>query len=118
MNSRFFTGYLPVDAAEAYTPATATAPALRKLVFDVVIKDSAGNEFPEKCMIEDPALIVAAEELLTAGRAVVCEGEQTARPLHERGVLKGYTRRVLIKRIEFPQRGGKKTQNEKVEASA
>lgn len=113
MNTRFFTGFLPMQADEAYVPATADAPARRKLVFDVVIRDRAGVEFPEKCMVDEPELIAKYEKLLTAGRIVVCEGEQTAYPYHERGVLKGYTRKVRLWRMEFPDRSAKKTTEEK-----
>jgi hypothetical protein len=115
MNLRIFTGYMPADAQQAFVPATADAPALRKLVFDVVIKDSRGVEFPEKCMVDDPELIAKYESLLTSGRMVVCEGEQTAYPFHERGVLKGYTRKVRMHRMEFPNRSTKKTTEEKTE---
>ncbi len=109
MNLRIFTGFMPAEAVEAYVPASATAPARRKLEFSVVIKDSAGVEFPENCMVDEPELMRAYEPLLTAGRVVVCEGEQTAYPYHERGVLKGYTRKVRMRRIEFPDRSGKKS---------
>jgi hypothetical protein len=108
MNARFFTGYLPKDAATAWAPATAEHGPLPRLVFDIMLRDSRGVEFSDKCMVDDPALIREYEALLTAGRAVIVEGEQTARPFHKHGVLEGYVREVRVHRIEFPNRGGKK----------
>ena len=85
-------------------PATATSGPARKLVFDVIIKDTAGNTFPEPCVIESDALIVAVAPLLTSGKPVIIEGEQTATAWYEKGVLKGYRRRVLVRRCEVPNR--------------
>lgn len=104
MNIRIFTGYLTKAAEEAYAPATATSGPTRKLVFDVIIKDSTGQTFPELCMIDSEALIIAMTPLLTAGKPVIIEGEQTASPWYEKGVLKGYRRRVLVRRCEVLNR--------------
>lgn len=109
MNSRFFTGYLPADATTAYAPATADRPALPRLCFDVMLKDSEGVEFTDKCVIDDPALQRAHGHLLTAGRAVVVEGEQTARPVYRNKVHVGYSREVRVRRIEIPNRSAPKT---------
>jgi len=108
VNTRFFTGYLPADALEAWAPATADRPAQPRLIFEVMIADSHGVTFPEKCLVDDANLVREWQPLLTAGRAVVIQGEQTARPWHDKGVLKGYAREVRVQRMEFPSRGGKK----------
>jgi len=103
MNLRLMTGWLPEDAATSYTPATAEAPAQRKLLFEVNVKDSRGMEFPEKCLIDEAELIGRYEAKLTAGTAVIVQGEPTALPFYERGVLKGYSRKVRVQSIEFPR---------------
>ncbi|EIQ00731.1 hypothetical protein OpiT1DRAFT_05286 [Opitutaceae bacterium TAV1] len=108
MNTRFFTGYLPRDAAPAFTPPAEGASAVKKLLFDVVIRDSRGVEFPEKCVLEEASLMRDYEPLLTAGRAVIVEGEQTARPFYKSGMLAGHVREVRVRRMEFPARGGKR----------
>ena len=117
MNIRIFTGYLTKAAEEAYAPATATSGPTRKLVFDVIIKDSAGNTFPEPCVIECDKLIVAMTQLLTAGKPVIIEGEQTASPWYDKGVLKGYRRRVLVRRCEVPNRSKAEVTEEQEEAA-
>lgn len=117
MNARFFTGYLPRDAEEAWSPATAQHGPLPRLVFDVNLKDSAGVEFLDKCVVDDPLLIQEYRPLLTAGRAVIVQGEQTARGFYRRGVLEGYVREVRVFRMEFPNRG-KRLEPEKAAADA
>lgn len=105
MNARIFTGWLPQDAEEAWAPRTADHGPLPRLVFAVKVKDSRGVEFEDKCLLDEPALIAKYRPLLTAGRAVIVQGEQTAREWHERGVLKGYVREVRVFALEFPHRG-------------
>lgn len=104
MNVRLFTGWLPTAAEEAWAPRTAEHGPLPRLVFAVRLKDSQGLEFEDKCVIDEPARIEEYRPLLTAGRAVIIQGEQTGREWRERGVLKGYVREVRIQRIEFPNR--------------
>lgn len=116
MNARFFTGYLPRDAEEAWSPATAEHGPLPRLVFDVTLKDSAGVEFQDKCVVDDPRLIHEYRALLTAGRAVIVQGEQTARGFYRRGVLEGYVREVRIFKMEFPNRGGKRPEPDEAAA--
>jgi hypothetical protein len=108
MNLRMFTGYLPADCDEAWAPATANRPNEPRLVFDVILKDSTGQEFPEKCFVDDVALVKVAKPLLTAGRAIIVQGEQTARPFNKSGVQMGWIREVRVQRIEFPNRSGAK----------
>lgn len=104
MNTRFFTGYLPGEAVTAWAPATAEHGPLPRVLFEVRIKDSVGVEFEDKCMIDDARLIADCLALLTAGRAVIVQGEQTARPFHKNGVLTGWVREVRVQRMEFPNR--------------
>lgn len=119
MNARFFTGYLPGEAVTAWAPATAEHGPLPRVLFDVRIKDSAGVEFEDKCMIDDARLIADYQALLTAGRAVIVQGEQTARPYHKNGVLTGWMREVRVQRMEFPNRkAATKPEDEKAEAKA
>ena len=118
MNIRIFTGYLTKAAEEAYAPATATSGPTRKLVFDVIIKDTAGHTFPEPCVIESDALIVAVAPMLTAGKPVIIEGEQTATAWYDKGVLKGYRRRVLVRRCEVPNRSKADATDDEEEAAA
>lgn len=118
MNKRFFTGWLPKDAESAWRPRSADHEAVPLLVFEVLMKDSAGVEFPEKCFIDDARLIAAHGERLTAGAAVMVEGEQTARPWHERGVLKGFVREVRVLGLEVPNRAGKPRKEDKADGAA
>lgn len=104
MNTRIFTGYLPKDAEECFSPAAAGVPAMRKLTFTCIIKDSDGHEFPEPCVIEDQQIINATKPILGAGKPVIIEGEQTATEWIERGVSKGWRRRVRVRRIEILNR--------------
>lgn len=99
MNSRFFTGYLNKDAAVAYTPQ-----GVKRLLFDVVIKDSRGEVFPDKCLIDDQALIEKNELQLTSGRTVIIEGEQTSHPFMKGGVVSGYVRECRVLKLEIPAR--------------
>lgn len=118
MNTRFFTGYLREEATTAWAPATHEHGPLPRLTFEVIIHDSHGVEFPEKCLVDDERLITEYQRLLTAGRSVIVQGEQTARELYKRGVFAGYVREVRVQRIEFPNRGGKKPEHEPAEAEA
>lgn len=110
MNTRLFTGYLPADCTEAWAPATANRPNEPRLIFDVIVRDSRGAEFPEKCFVDNLQLVKEAKPLLTAGRAIIAQGEQTARPFLKNGVTMGWTREVRIERLEFPNRS--RTQKE------
>lgn len=99
MTTATATGYLSRPAEKAYTPT-----GRAKLIFDLIIA-----EVPWRCEIEDPALIEKAEPLLTAGRAVIVQGELAGRPFVERGVTKGFTRYLRINQAEFvrPDRSNK-----------
>ena len=101
MNLRIVTGYLPRHADPAFTPPAEGAAPVRKLVFELMVKDSHGLEWPEKCVIEDPALQKAHEAKLVAGAAVLIEGEPHARPYFDRGVQKGFSRHLRVARVEF-----------------
>jgi len=119
MNTRFFTGYLPKDADLAYAPATADHGPQPRLVFEVIIRDSHGLEFPERCVIEDTGLINDYRPLLTAGRSVIAQGEQTGRQFIDRhGVKGGWVREVRVQHMEFPNRGGKKAEEKPAEEPA
>jgi hypothetical protein len=123
MNTRLFTGYLPAAADEAWAPAQLDRPNEPRLVFDVIIKDSQGNEFPEKCFVDNLTLVKTAKPLLTAGRAIIAQGEQTARPFIKHGITSGWMREVRVTALEFPNRArGKeetaKTQKEETEDAA
>lgn len=110
MNTRFFTGYLPKDADEAWSPATKDHGPEPRLVFTVRLKDSRGVEFEDKCMVDDAALIADYRPLLTAGRAVIVQGEQTAREFYKKGVFEGWVREVRVQKMEFPHRGKPKAE--------
>lgn len=117
MNIRFFTGYLPKAAEFAWAPATHEHGPLPRLLFDVMIRDSRGNDFPEKCLIDEEKLISDYRAFLTAGRMVVVQGEQTARQYIDRhGVKGGFVREVRVQRVEFPNRSGKDRDVEEAEA--
>lgn len=118
MNTRLFTGYLPKDADEAWAPATEHRPGEPRLVFDVILRDSAGREFPEKCFIDALALVKSAKPFLTAGRAIIAQGEQTARPYEKHGVTTGWIREVRIQAIEFPNRARTETPTPEKEKAA
>jgi hypothetical protein len=104
MNTRLFTGYLPADADEAWAPAQLGRPNEPRLVFDCIVKDSRGNEFPERCYVDDLELVKSAKPQLTAGRAIIAQGEQTARPYIKHGVTTGWLREVRVTALEFPNR--------------
>jgi hypothetical protein len=105
MNARFFTGWLPQGADEAWAPATAERGPLRRLIFEVMIRDSRGVEFPEKCFVDDAAAAQQWAPLLTAGRAVIVAGEQTARAVVQHGRTAFFAREVRVTGMEFPNRG-------------
>ncbi len=116
MNVRCFTGYLMRDATTAWAPATAEHGPLPRLVFEVMITDSQGVVFPDKCVVDQPKLVAEYEPLLTAGRAVIVEGEQTARAYHKHGVLEGYVRETRVFRMEFPNRARARREGEETAA--
>ncbi|PAW75148.1 MAG: hypothetical protein B9S38_02360 [Verrucomicrobiia bacterium Tous-C4TDCM] len=111
MNTRIFTGYIPADAEGAYSPATATAPAQPRLIFEVITRNSRKIEYPEKCVIDDPALIAEYRDLCTTGRVVLVQGEGTARPYYERDRIKGYVRETIVTHMEFPDRSKRKQED-------
>jgi hypothetical protein len=113
MNTRLFTGYLPAAADEAWAPAQLGRPNEPRLVFDVIIKDSQGNEFPEKCFVDNLTLVKTAKPLLTAGRAIIAQGEQTARPFIKHGITSGWMREVRVTALEFPNRARSKEETAK-----
>jgi hypothetical protein len=102
MNLRICTGFLTAPAVAAYTAPAAGAQSVRKLVFDLHVRDSHGREFPEKCLIEDAALQKATEARLIPGTAILIEAEPTARPYKKDGVATGgWIRELLVRRVEF-----------------
>lgn len=101
MNKRIFDGYLPAASDAAYARPAPEAAAVRKVLFDVMVKQAGGTEFVEKCCIESLALQREAEHNLVAGAFVEIEGEVRARPYVERGVVKGFTRDVVVFSIKF-----------------
>jgi hypothetical protein len=101
MNLRICSGFLTSAASPAYTPPAAGAAAVRKLIFDLHVRASTGAEFPEKCVIEDPALQRAAEPKLVAGTYLLIEAEPIARPFEKNGVQTGWTRELHVRRCEF-----------------
>lgn len=102
MNLRIATGFLTAAAVAAYTAPAAGAQSIRKLLFDLHVRDSAGREFPEKCLIEDAALQKHAEARLVPGAAILVEGEPTARPYEKHGVATGgWVRELIVRRVEF-----------------
>lgn len=117
MNTRMFTGYLPADCDEAWAPATENRPGEPRLVFDVIVRDSTGREFPEKCFIDALSLVKSAKPYLTAGRAIIAQGEQTARPYEKHGVTTGWIREVRIQAIEFPNRARAEAPEQKEKAA-
>lgn len=107
MNVRILSGYLPQDAALCYAPATREHGPLPRLVFEVMVEDSAGVEFAEKCLVDAEPLIARWRPLLTAGRAIFLQGEVTARRYVDRhGVAGNWIREIRAGHIEFPARGG------------
>lgn len=74
---------------------------MRKLIFDLHVRTSGGVEFPERCVIEDPTLQRAAEPKLLAGAFILIEAEPLARPFMKQGVQAGWTRELIVRRIEF-----------------
>ncbi|HWA07943.1 MAG TPA: hypothetical protein VG838_00600 [Opitutaceae bacterium] len=109
MNRVIFTGYLPTDSVMRVAPGGA-----RKLTFDVVLRDSAGVEVPERCFLDREELIKKHEPLLTAGRGVIIEGERTGHQYEDRrtGAKGNWIREVRVTHAEFPNRGGKKEEPE------
>ena len=102
MNLRIVTGYLTAPAAPAYVPPAPGAQAIRKLIFDLHVRDSLGREFPERCVIEDPLLQKASEAKLIPGTYVLLEAEPTARPYEKKGVpTGGWARELRVHRCEF-----------------
>lgn len=101
MNIRICTGYLTQAAAAAFVPPAEGAAAVRKLVFDLIVKDSRGVEFPEKCVVEDAGLQKLYEPKLVPGAAVLVHGETCARPFSRNGVQEGFTKTLRVLSVEF-----------------
>ena len=101
MNLRIVSGYLTQPAAPAFVPPAQGAQAVRKVLFDLHVRDSQGREFPEKCVIEDPFLQKATELKLIAGAFILIDGEPTARPFEKQGVRSGWVREIIVRKIEF-----------------
>lgn len=102
MNIRICTGFLTAAAVAAYTAPAPGVQSVRKLVFDLHVRDSQGREFPEKCLIEDAAMQKHAEARLVPGAAILIEAEPTARPFEKNGIkTNGWIRELLVKRVEF-----------------
>jgi hypothetical protein len=101
MNLRICTGFLIHAADAAHTPPAPGAASVRKLLFDLHVRTSGGVEFPEKCVIEDPALQRAAELKLVPGAFILIEAEPIARPYMKQGVQTGWARELVVRRVEF-----------------
>jgi len=101
MNLRIVSGYLTHPAAPAYVPPAPGAQAVRKVLFDLHVRDSFGREFPEKCVIEDALVQKASEPKLVPGAFILIEAEPTARPFEKQGVQTGWVRELIVRKVEF-----------------
>ena len=101
MNLRICTGFLTHAADAAHTPPAPGAASVRKLLFDLHVRTSGDVEFPERCVIEDAALQRAAEAKLVPGAFVLVEAEPIARPYVKQGVQTGWSRELVVRRVEF-----------------
>lgn len=102
MNLRICTGYLTRAAEPAFTAPSPGQEGVRKLIFELHVRDHLGREFPEKCVIESNNLQNAVEAKLLAGVSVLVEGEPTARPFERHGVATGgWVRELIVRRVEF-----------------
>jgi hypothetical protein len=116
MNLRICTGFLTHAADAAHTPPAPGAASVRKLLFDLHVRTSGGVEFPEKCVVEDAALQKAAEPKLLPGAYLLVEAEPVARPFMKQGIQTGWSRELVVRRIEFirvPKAAGTESQEEK-----
>ena len=99
MNCVVVTGYVLKDAWRA-----STATGMTKLLFDMMVDTEREGEVPWRCEVEDMTSLLRYEPMLTAGRAIIIDGQLDGRPFNERGIHKGYTRFLRVRRAEFPTR--------------
>lgn len=108
-----FTGYLTEEAIRRVRPGTNEV----LLAFKICVRDSRGKECFFHAFVDEPRLVAKYEPLLTAGRAVMINGEVTTVPFIRHGVTTGHMESFRVLRAEFPNRGGKKVADDDDEAA-
>jgi hypothetical protein len=85
MNRGTITGGLVGDVQNAYTPATADAPSMRKVVFKLATRDSHKADGLWNCEAEgDDELMDFLEREGQSGRGIKVEYELASRPFYKR----------------------------------
>lgn len=97
MNTVNATGWLQKDAWTATTPA----PHRRLVIFDAMLENARGQPAPWRCEIEDEALGMRVEAKLVAGAGLMLRGELCAVPFIKHGVHSGFTRLIVVDKVEF-----------------
>lgn len=97
MNTLTATGWLVKDAWSATQPGTGR----QLLLFDLMLGNEDGEPAPWRCEIESETLTHRVETKLVAGASVMVRAELRARPFVKHGVHEGYTRFLVVDRLEF-----------------
>jgi hypothetical protein len=85
VNHGTITGGIVEDARSAWTPATAEAPSIRRVVFKIATRDSHKADGFWNCEAEgDEALLDFLEREAQAGRGIKVDYELATRPFYKR----------------------------------
>lgn len=102
MNAGTLTGGVVREAVSAYTPSTAEAPSVRRVIFAVAVRDRHGHESVWTVEVEgDPARLDLIEEEARPGRGVRLCYELATRPFLKHGVHTGEVRFLRADTVEF-----------------
>lgn len=97
MNTLTATGWLVKDAWTTTQPGTGR----QLLLFDLMLENENNEPAPWRCEIEKPDLAHRIEAKLVAGAGVIVRAELRARPFVKHGVREGFTRFLIVDRVEF-----------------
>ena len=100
MNRVILSGWLRGDAVERFLAGGRAS----RVCFDLVVRDGAGADVSVKVEVDSPEVIQHCAGLLTSGRVVFVEGEESSREVRKRDVLEFVARFVRAERIEIPDR--------------
>lgn len=100
MNTVILSGWLRGDAVERFLAGGRAS----RVCFDLVVRDGAGGAHTVKVEVDSPEVIQHCAGLLTSGRVVFVEGEESSREVRKRDVLEFVARFVRALKIEVPDR--------------
>ena len=105
MNGGKATGGIVAGARSAYVPGSFGVPAVRKVLFSVLVRDHEKRASVWECCMEgDPKSMDELEHKGVPGTGVEIEYELAARPYIKRGVHVGDVRFLRITSVRFDER--------------